>query len=415
MGPSVTDLRLAVDYIPIGQLRPAEWNPRRLPKTEREKLRRSLEAFGAVDPAVVNRSKKKALDWLIVGGHQRVLVAGEDLGWTEFPCVFVHLDDEDQLRLLNVALNRIAGEWHEDLLAELLDGLSSRKVDLSLTGFDQGEIDRLLAGLRASLADPDEAPEPPKDPISRPGDLWTLGEHRLICGDSTDPDVVARLFAGEEDQLLVTDPPYGIDYAELVAGRLNQKKGGWKGFSGDALSDDELRTLVVGGLSPSKAPTAFVWHPVGPRRRLFWDAVEESGWRITQEIVWVKNRIVFGQADYQWCHEACLYAKRKGARRPADRKASTVWTVAKLPASMHPTQKPVELYVIPIRNHTRSGEIVYDPFAGSGTVLVAAEGLRRRGYAVELDPAYCDVAIGRWQQVSGRQAVREDGTPFPKE
>jgi DNA modification methylase len=173
------------------------------------------------------------------------------------------------------------------------------------------------------------------------------------------------------------------------------------------MDDAELLALLKGALHGAGAAVAFVWHPAGPRRALFREALESNGWSISQEIVWVKNSLVFGRSDYQWRHEPCLYAKRAGAPRQDDRTQTTVWEIDKTTGAQHPTQKPVELFAIPMRNHTRPGDVCFEPFSGSGSQIVAAEQLRRRCYAVELEPRYVDVAVRRWEAAAGREAVLE--------
>jgi DNA modification methylase len=336
------------------------------------------------------------------------LLALQKLGWTEAPVVYEDLPakEEDLRRLRD---NASYGEDDDQAIAELLYHLKEQEADLSLTGLDDAAVSKLLDSVSGEgMPGADDADlTPPEEPTTKPGDLWILGEHRIVCGDCADPAVVTRLMAGRTAALMTTDPPYGVDYASLVESRENQKAGGWDDIHNDALDDDALLSLLTAALGGAGATTAFVWHPAGARRFLFWQALETNGWRIAQEIVWVKNALVFGRADYQWRHEPCLYAKKAGAPAQGDRTQTTVWEESKTTHAEHPTQKPVGLYERPIKNHTQRGDLVYDPFLGSGTALVAAEGLGRICYGVELEPRYCDVVIRRWEHLTGKTATLE--------
>jgi DNA modification methylase len=203
---------------------------------------------------------------------------------------------------------------------------------------------------------------------------------------------------------MTTDPPYGVDYASVVGGRKNQKKGGWRDIGGDALEDEPLYRLVKDALALSEARTLFLWHGA-KRSALFLRAMADTGWELAQQIIWVKNALVFGGSDYQWRHEPCFYARREGSRCDDDRTQTTVWEFSKAHAPAHPTQKPVEVYEIPLRRHTMVGDGCYDPFAGSGTAVIACENLGRRCYAMEIDPGYCDVIIDRYQRHTNRTAT----------
>jgi len=301
---------------------------------------------------------------------------------------------DPKARELALADNRAAElnlEWAGDVLAEM-----GQEIDLQ-PFFSASE----LAAIVGKHATYEDAPEPQLDKAdelqrkwrTKRGQLWEIpshvapgAKHRLVCGDSTKKEEVARLWANVPQDaapvLMVTDPPYGVDYGAIVAGRENQKKGGWTDIKNDALSDDDLLALLTGAFSLCNALVAFVWHPAGARRFLFWKALESNGWRISQEIIWVKNALVFGRADYQWRHEPCLYAKREGAGRQEDRTQTTVWEFNKPHDSVHPTQKPVELFRRSVENHSTAGQGCYDPFGGSGTLLVACEQTGRTGYAV---------------------------------
>ena len=402
------------DNVKISDIKFDRANANKGTERGRYAIEASMREFGFADAGTLDKNNA------IIGGNKRTEVAGEigmddaiviDVDGTK--PVFIRRNDldlfsteDDRARRLAYALNRsqqLSLDWDaEQVLADLNAG-----VDLSAL-WKQDELDELLADLQPKTTEGDTEAEIDRAEELRqkwgvePGQLWQLGEHRLICGDCTDAAVVARVMGGEKAALLLTDPPYGVDYGELVRSRENQKKAGWNDIQNDALDDTQLYNLLVGALSGQGALCGFVWHPAGARRWLFWKAAEENGWRIAQEIVWVKNALVFGRADYQWRHEPCLYLKREGAPRQDDRTQTTVWEVNKPTDSMHPTQKPVDLFMIPIRNHTDMGGIVYEPFSGSGTTLIACENLGRRCRAVEIAPGYVAVALERWHVHTGK-------------
>ena len=387
--------------LPLDRLRPAPGNPRRISGERLEALKRSL----AADPEMLEARPLVALpDGVVVCGNMRLLAARE-LGWETIPVVTVELDPE-RARLWMLRDNQEYGEWEEQALAALLAEMSELELDLS--GFSGAEVDRLLAGGRFTALDPDLVPPVPAAPRSKLGELYELGPHRLLCGDATDPDQVRALFADESAALLATDPPYGVGVDHTWRDGLRQPVGSAR--TGKVTNDDRSDWRQAYALTD--AGVAYVWHSA-----LHGDEVQQglaaAGYRVRQQIVWVKTVHALGRAAYQWRHECCWYAVRKGAsaRWCGDRTQTTVWE-APSPImayaggqddqrTRHPTQKPVVLFERPIANHTRRGEIVYDPFAGSGTCLIAAERLGRRCYAIELDPAYCDVVRDRYQTYAG--------------
>lgn len=397
---------MEIKTLKIKEINPAIYNPRKDLQPgdpEYDKLKKSILEFDMVEPLVWNKRTGN-----LVGGHQRLKILKE-LGIENVEVSVVDLSEAKE-KALNLALNKIQGEWDLPRLKDLLEELDTGDFDIEVTGFDLKEIEDLMNQLyqpEEGLTDDDVVPEA-LESISRRGDLWSLGNHRLLCGDATIITDVERLMGGEKADMVFTDPPYGVDYGELVSSRSNQKKGGWNNIKGDALSDEDLQSLLSDSLDGAGATVAFVWHPPGARRFLFWNALQLNGWRIAQEIVWVKNALVFGRADYQWRHEPCLYAKKDGASPQDNRTATTVWEVAKPMSSKHPTQKPVELAEIALLNHTKLGSICYDLFGGSGSTLIACEKLGRRCYMMEIDEHYCDVIIERWQQFTGKQAVMLD-------
>lgn len=405
----------------IEDLAPHPRNARVIADPNAAALAVSLEEFGDISGITYNVGTGR-----LVAGHQRVaklqdagarLVRFRDGAYLQhpktgerFPIRFVDWDEDRELRALATANNQNAqGAWAPDA-ASILAPLAQMDLAKAL------RLDIMLAGLprpKGATVDDGAAPPAPERPVSKPGDLWILGTHRILCGNAVEAESVRSLLAGQEKPVLVaTDAPYGVDYAGLVESRRNQKKGGWTAIEGDALDDGKLRELVRAAISVPSARTLFVWH-AWARIEVFLAAVRDAGWTPRQEIVWVKNALVFGSADYQWRHETCIYAKREGADRQTDRTATTVWEIPKVTGSEHPTQKPLDCFAIPIRNHTREGEVVYDPFLGSGSSLIAADQLGRRLFGVDIDPRYVDVAVLRWQRQTGQRAVHgETGKAF---
>lgn len=288
-------------------------------------------------------------------------------------------------------------------------------ADLGLTGFDAAEIEALFALGNAGLTDPDEVPPAPDVAVSRSGDLWLLGKHRLICGDSTDAVTIERVLDGVRPHLMCTDPPYGVDYDP---GWRNQARLSATSRTGKVLNDHRADWREAWALFPGDV--AYVWHGA-----LHASTVAESlmacGFAIRAQIVWAKDRLVMGRGHYHWQHEPCWYAVRSGAKGhwQGDRKQTTLWSIPtraqdqRDAATIHGTQKPVECMRRRMLNHTSPGQAIYEPFSGSGTTLIAAEMEGRACHAVELSPSYVDVAVLRWQAFTGQQAVLAGiGEPF---
>jgi len=386
---------------------PANW--RRHPGGQRDALRGSLSEVGWVARVLINRTTGH-----IVDGHLRVELA---LARHEpsVPVTYVELSDQEE-RLVLASLDPIAAmaSAEKDALASLLADLSVEDAGLASMLADLADnYDMRLAG----LTDPDEAPYVPAeaDVWVKPGELYRLRNHRLLCGDATEPQDVARLMAGEAAECMWTDPPYGIGYVGRTASALT------------IANDDEGGPAVFGAacaIAPL-APSArfYVAVPAGPRQLEFLSAVRDVGWRLHQELVWVKNSIVLGHSDYHYRHEPIHYGYTPGPGRPGrgahegtrwygDNAASSVLEYDKpLRNSEHPTMKPVGLIEECLTNSTRVGDAIYEPFAGSGSTLIAAEALGRRCYGLEIDPRYAQVTIERWQAFSGREAERIAGEP----
>jgi DNA modification methylase len=378
----------------------APYNPRRIEPEQMEALRRSMRTFGTVEPVIANKRTG-----LIIGGHQRVKAA-EAEGIAMLPVVWVDLDEIGE-RQLNLALNKISGEWDEDKLGALILELQQAGAEMDLTGFDDSELKRVIADLkRGQRGDPDDVPEPPAVPVSKRGDLYVLGRHRLHCADATNVADVRRLMCGSQADVLLTDPPYNVNY-----------KGGTKqklSISNDAMDEGSYRRLLVAALRSAaevlKAGGSFYIFHADSHGLTVRDACSSVELVVRQCLVWVKSSLVLGRQDYQWRHEPCLYGWKDGAAHTwlSDRSQTTVLEFEKPPRNEdHPTMKPVALFANLLGNSCRSDGIVLDPFAGSGTTIIAAEQLGRRCFSLEIDPAYVDVAVRRWESFTGEKAVLE--------
>jgi len=294
-----------------------------------------------------------------------------------------------------------------------LRGLKEWDFDLSLLGF--ADLDALLAR-GAGLTDPDDAPEAPAVPVSQPGDVWLLGRHRLVCGDCADADTVAAALNGVTPHLMVTDPPYGVEYDPDWRNRTDRANGKPYGARavGKPVNDDRSDWSASYSLFPGDV--AYVWVPPGPTQYNFWQTLMNSGFDIRMQIIWAKQQFPIGRGNYHVQHEGCLYAVRKNktAHWTGSRTETTLWQIDKPVKSEtgHSTQKPVECMKRPIENNSSPGQAVYEPFSGSGTTIIAAEMTGRACHAIELNPAYVDVAVLRWQAFTGEQAVSPDGVPF---
>lgn len=409
---------IEIEHVVIDTLRPDPANPRRISDTELEALTRSIQEFGLVDPIIARRE-----DGVVIGGHQRLLAARR-LGHKTVPVVYVNLSVE-QARLLNVALNRISGDWDRELLARLLADLEATPdVDLSLTGFEDDEIAKLLKGLevrdkkdRVETFDLEEALKAAQaQPVAKRGDLWLLGDHRLLCDDSTDSEATQRLMDGEKAALLSTDPPYLVDYqggnhpaSKANKGRKNKDKH-WDSYKDPETSVDFFQRFLEATLPhlQSNAPI-YQWH-ANLRQSLVEAAWTAVGLHLHQVIIWAKPRGVLNRSHFMWQHEPCLYGWVDGQspKRKPPANETTVWSISQEGESMgiHPTQKPLEIFERPISYHTEPGDICLEPFLGSGTQLIACERLARRCYAIEQEPSYVDVAIRRWEAFTGSEAEK---------
>ncbi|GIO36218.1 adenine methyltransferase [Paenibacillus antibioticophila] len=419
-----------IKIIPIDRINAAAYNPRvdlQPGDPEYEKLKRSIEEFGYVEPIIWNERTGN-----MVGGHQRYKIMVNELGHTELEVSVVNLDDEQE-RLLNLALNKVSGRWDEEALARLLEELQEAGADLDLAGFDQDEIQDLIATLPDVLDveepvvedefDVNRALEDIDEPETRRRDVWQLGPHLLMCGDATDPDDVATLMGDAKAALVVTDPPYNVD---VESDSVRLAEAGTNSIMNDNMPAEEFAGFLhavferyVGIMAPTAA--IYVFHPSSYQRE-FEDAMEAAGIVVRSQCIWVKNAMSYGWSQYRWQHEPVFYAHLK-SKAPAwygDRKQSTVWrsgldepepsTVWEVSRGdvgkyVHPTQKPLELLAIPIRNSSRQGDVTADFFGGSGSMLMTCDQLGRICRTMELDPKFCDVIKKRYQAATGIEPV----------
>lgn len=353
----------------------------------------------------------------IIAGHGRLLAA-QRLGLADVPVMVARGWTKAQKQAYVLADNKLAlnAGWDNDLLAVELKDLQAATFDLNLVGFSPDELGALLAEKTVGLTDPDEAPEPPAQPVTALGDVWVLGGHRIICGDSTDATVVEKCLNGVRPHLMVTDPPYGVEYDADWRNKALRADG--SPIAGRAVgkveNDDRADWREAWVLFPGDV--AYVWH-AGLFSAIVAESLQASGFKLRSQIIWAKNNFVIGRGDYHWHHEPCWYAVRYGGHWHGDRKQSTLWQIPKPQKSEtgHSTQKPVECMRRPIENNSSPGQAVYEPFSGSGTTIIAAEMSGRSCHAVELNPAYVDVAVKRWQDFTGQQAMLEgDDSSFDR-
>lgn len=373
-----------------------------------EAIKASLRRFGQQKPIVVDSSN-------VVRAGNGTLEAARDLGWKSVSVVRTTLQGTDATAFA-IADNRTAelAEWDDEVLAATLESLQFEDADLlDDVGFSDEELSELLAQEESGEVSEDEVPPVPDEAITQRGDLWILGDHRLLCGDSSDKlDIETLMNGGPPAMLMATDPPYGVDFA---GAKYNPRAKQWAGIENDELKGADLEGFIVSVLEAwlpfvSKQAGFYFWIAAMQEGAAAAAAVRSVGLHIQSQIIWNKNCLVLGQADYQWKHENCWYAFWKGEKHRwlGERDKTTVWEVSKVVNNdyVHPMQKPVELYAIPMRHHTYAGEAVVEPFAGSGSQFIAAEQLGRKCYGMEISPQYCDVIVKRWENLTGKVAER---------
>lgn len=395
-----------IEELAVADLVPYARNAKKHPPAQVAQIAASIREFGFTVPVLVDASSG------IIAGHGRVLAARK-LGMATVPAIRIAHLTELQKRAYILADNKLTESgWDGEILAAELQELLRAGVDLDVAGFSKAEVGELLGALGgAGLTDPDDAPPVPEQVRSALGDVWLLGSHRLACGDCTNPETVAALLGSETPHLMVTDPPYGVEY---VPEWRHDKGINNSGRRGKVDNDDRADWREAWELFPGDV--AYVWHS-----GLYASTVEQSliaaGLLTRAQVVWAKEHLVFGRGHYHWQHEACWYSVRKGVAGhwSGGRKQSTLWTISTRQEreTVHGTQKPVECMRRPILNNSAPGQGVYEPFSGSGTTIIAGEMTGRAVFALEMNPAYVDLGVRRWQEFTGKKAVREsDGMEF---
>jgi len=377
-------------------LHPAAYNPRKKLKAgdkEYEKIKNSILEFGYVEPIIVN------YDMTVIGGHQRLTVL-KDLGYSEVQCVVVHIEDENKVKALNIALNKITGAWNEQLLADLIVDLQTANFNVDLTGFELPEIDQLFSKVHNKEIKEDEFDVEAalkKPTMTKNGDIWLLGKHRLICGDSTLPATYTALMDGRKANLVVTDPPYNVNVEE-TAGKIKN----------DNMPDADFYKFLFAAFvnmeqNMENDASIYVFH-ADTQGLNFRRAFTGAGFYLSGCCIWKKNALVLGRSPYQWQHEPCLFGWKRGGKHQwyTDRKQTTIWEYDRPKASKeHPTMKPVALMAYPIQNSCMSNCIVLDPFLGSGSTMIACEQTGRICYGIELDEKFADVIVNRFVEQTG--------------
>lgn len=396
-----------MQLVPIEKLVPYVNNARTHSPEQVNKLRSSLREFGFINPVIIDR------DYGVIAGHGRILAAKEE-NIKEVPCVFADHLTEAQKKAYIIADNRMAMDagWDEELLRVEIEALQAEAFDLSLTGFDEKELSDLFKDDSDVEDDDFDVDEELKEPaITKLGDVWTLGRHRLICGDSTKEETYNTLMQGQKVNLVVTDPPYNVNY-EGTAGKIKN----------DNMADDKFYQFLLDAFLNmehfmANDASIYVFH-ADTEGLNFRKAFSDAGFYLSGCCIWMKPSLVLGRSPYQWQHEPCLYGwKKKGKHQwYSDRKQTTIWSFEKTKKNTdHPTMKPIPLLAYPIKNSSMSNTLILDPFGGSGSTLIACEQMERSCYTIELDEKYCDVIVKRYiEQVGSSEevSVLRDGKTY---
>lgn len=406
---SIPDAKLKIEQWPIEKVINYARNARLHSDDQVKAIAASIKEFGFINPCLVDASGT------LIAGHGRVM-ACKSLAIKTVPVIKLGHLSEDQIKALRIADNQLPmlASWSTELLRAELIELKASDYPIQLLGFDDVQLVSFRAMPRGE--DPEVTPEPPANPVSKPGDLWLLGKHRILCGDSTKVEDVDRVLDGKKPNLMVTDPPYGVEYDASFRNGIRRANGTIVGARavGKVQNDDRADWQEAWDLF--NGDVAYVWcaslhiHEVA-------ESLIASGFDLRASIIWAKNQIAIGRGDYHWQHEPCWYVVRKGrpGRWAGDRKQSTLWEIDKPSRSEtgHSTQKPVECMRRPIENNSKPGEYIYEPFSGNGTTIIAAEMMNRYCLAIELSAAYVDVAVRRWQEFTKEQVTLEgDGRTF---
>lgn len=392
----------------VSELIPYARNARTHSDAQVRQIAASIEEWGWTNPILIDE------DSGIIAGHGRVMAA-DKLGLKDVPVMVASGWSDAQKKAYILADNQLAlnAGWDTEMLSLELKDLDGLDFDLDLIGFGEDFLAGMLIDGNEGLTDPDEVPEAPEEPETKLGDVWKLGKHRLVCGDSTDADTVAKCLNGVEPHLMVTDPPYGVEYDPEWRLRAGVNKAHQNRAEGVVENDDRADWREAWALFPGEV--AYVWHGA-----LHSQTVAESliacGFDMRAQIIWAKNSLVMGRGHYHWQHEPCWYAVKGKGHWNGDRKQSTLWEIANMHRTQgnvddgktnHSTQKPVECMRRPIVNNSSPGQAIYEPFCGSGTTLIACEMEGRSCHAIELNPAYVDVIVKRWEDFTGEKAELE--------
>jgi DNA modification methylase len=394
----------AIERRKVSELIPYARNARTHSDAQVAQIAASIREWGWTNPVLIDPEGG------LIAGHGRVLAARK-LGIEDVPCMIAAGWSDAQKKAYILADNQLAlnAGWDTELLKVEIGELSAEGFDLGLIGFGDDFLAGLLNVGTEGLTDPDDVPEPPADPVTVLGDVYVLGKHRLVCGDSTSADAVAKALNGVAPHLMVTDPPYGVEYDADWRNKAKRADGTPIGASalGKVQNDGEADWSEAWALFPGDV--AYVWH-AGNMAHIVAESLLSTGLEIRAQIIWAKNQLVIGRGDYHPQHEPCWYAVRKGRKGHynGDRKQTTIWNIDKPRKSEtgHSTQKPVECMKRPIVNNSSPGQAIYDPFLGSGTTLIACEMEGRACHGLELSPAYCDVIVKRWEDFTGQKATR---------
>lgn len=391
-----------MELIAIEALVPYANNARTHSPSQIAKLRSSLREFGFVNPVLIDRDKN------VLAGHGRIEAAKAE-GMKEVPCVYVDDLTEAQKKAYILADNRLALDagWDDELLKIELDGLKDLGFDVELTGFETPELDA-LEGLSAPVAQEgeDDVPEVQEEAVSKNGDLWILGEHRLLCGDSTKAESFERVMGGAKADMVFTDPPYNVNYFNIKHEKFKQRE-----IKNDNMSREDFRAFCLSFATCIKSfcdGIVYVFGPPGEDGRVMFTVFDEL-FHCSTTIIWNKDQFTLGRGKYQNKYEPCWFGWNKdGSTFTSDRTLTNVWDYPRPKASdLHPTMKPVGLVKLALSHASKTGDVVLDPFGGSGTTLIAAEETGRKARLIELDPHYVDVIVRRWQEFSGKEAVLE--------
>lgn len=396
-----------LEYRKTGILIPYARNSRTHSEAQVQQIASSIKEFGFTNPVLIDDENG------IIAGHGRVQAA-QLLGMAEVPCIVLSGLSEAKKRAYIIADNKLAlnAGWNDEMLRLEFEDLKAMDFDLDLTGFSADEIDKLMPQVVEGLTDEDAVPETPETPVTVLGDVWILGDHRLMCGDSTSIDAVEKLMDGQKADMWLTDPPYNVAYEGKTKDALK--------IQNDSMNDGDFRQFlrdcyVTADAVMKPGAVFYIWHADSEGYN-FRGAAYDAGWTVRQCLIWKKQTLVMGRQDYHWKHEPCLYGWKDGAAHlwAADRKQTTILEFDRPSRNgEHPTMKPVELFEYQILNNTKGEDIVLDSFGGSGTTMIACEKNGRTARLMELDPKYCDVIIKRWQEFTGKQAVHaETGEVF---